>query len=167
VATKTQIRAEDYLRMSFEHDAEFVRGEIVERYGTDLQHSTVQFNVLMQFGNMIRSGPLYPLPELRMKLADDIYRVADVSVYVGRPLQLFPETPPLAVIEIICEDDRYVDVSQKVDEYRAWGVPNIWLIDPIGKRLAVCTEWGMRYVSSFSLPEYSIELTPAELFENL
>jgi hypothetical protein len=53
VATKTQIRAEDYLRMTFEHDAEFVHGEIVERYGTDLTHSTVQFNVLMQFGNMI------------------------------------------------------------------------------------------------------------------
>jgi Uma2 family endonuclease len=167
VATKAQIRAEDYLRMSFEHDAEFVRGEIVERYGTDWTHSTVQFNVLMQFGNMIQSGPLYPLPELRMKLADDVYRVTDVCVYVGRPQQLIPETPPLAVIEIICEDDRYVDVVQKVDEYRAWGVPNIWLIDPMVKRLEVCTEWGIRYVPSFSLPDYFSQLTPAELFENL
>ena len=31
VATKTQITAEQYLRMTFEHDAEFVHGEIVER----------------------------------------------------------------------------------------------------------------------------------------
>jgi len=31
MATKTQIRAEDYLRMTFEHEAEFVHGEIVER----------------------------------------------------------------------------------------------------------------------------------------
>jgi hypothetical protein len=29
VATKTQITAEQYLRMTFEHDAEFVHGEIV------------------------------------------------------------------------------------------------------------------------------------------
>jgi Uma2 family endonuclease len=102
-----------------------------------------------------------------MKLAEGVYRVGDVCVYVGRPQQLIPETPPLAVIEMICEDDRYVDVVQKVDEYRAWGVPNIWLIDPKGKRLAVCSEWGIRFVASFSLPEYSLELTPAKLFENL
>ena len=31
VATKIQIWAEDYLRMTFEHDAEFVHGDIVER----------------------------------------------------------------------------------------------------------------------------------------
>jgi hypothetical protein len=31
MATKAQITAEQYLHMTFEYDAEFVRGEIVER----------------------------------------------------------------------------------------------------------------------------------------
>ena len=31
MSTMAQIRSEDYLRMTFEHDAEFVHGEIVER----------------------------------------------------------------------------------------------------------------------------------------
>ena len=167
MATPAHIRAEDYLHMTFEHDAEFVRGEIVERYGTDLTHSTIQLRVLLRFGSLMDSCGLCPRPELRLKLAPDVYRIPDVCVFVGEPEQLIPDTPPLVAIEILCRDDRYSALVQKLDEYHKWGVPNIWLIDPIGKRLTVYAGKGFRNVPSFSLPEYSFQLTPAELFENL
>jgi Uma2 family endonuclease len=167
VATKTQVRAEDYLRMTFEHDAEFVHGDIVERSMPDKIHAKIQLFLLLRFGSLMQTSQLYPLPELRVKLAPDVYRIPDVCVFIGEPQQLVPDAPPLVVIEILSKDDRYADVIQKLDEYRGWGVPNIWLIDPIAKRLAVYTEMGPQNISTLSLPEYSFQLTPVELFSDL
>src|ERR1022692_3683131 len=139
MATKTQIRAEDYLRMTFEHDAEFVHGEIVERCMPDEVHSAIQFLILLRFGTLIHSYPLYPRPEI----------------------------PPLVVVEILSKDDRHSDLMQKLEEYRTWGVPHIWVIDPSTKRFSMYTKLGLQHVSSLSLSDYSFQLTPAELFANL
>jgi Uma2 family endonuclease len=167
VSTKTQIRAEDYLRMTFEHDAEFVHGDIVERSMPDKIHAKIQLFLLLRLGSLMQASRLYPLPELRVKLAPDVYRIPDVCVFVGEPEQLVPDSPPLVAIEILSKDDRYSEVMQKLEEYRVWGVPNIWLIDPMTKRLAVYNDVGPQNVSSLSLSEFSFQLTPAELFENL
>src|SRR5882724_5151349 len=167
MSTKTQIRSEDYLRMTFEHDAEFLHGEIVERSMPDEIHSAIQFLILLQFGSLIQSHPLYPRPEIRMRVAGNKYRVADVAVFAGAHPPSVPETPPLVVVEIISKDDRYLDLMQKLDEYREWGVPHIWVIDPSARRFSVYTAFGLQNVSSLSLLEYPIQLTPAELFANL
>jgi Uma2 family endonuclease len=164
VATRTQIRAEDYLRMTFEHDAEFVHDEIVERSMPDLTHSRIQG--LM--GAAFATHPLYPCLELRMKLSPDVYRVADVAIFVAKPReQRFPDTPPLVVVEILSKDDRYSDLTQKLEEYRKWGVANIWLIDPSARRFTSYTERLLQNVSSLCLPDYPFQLTPAELFADL
>ncbi|HYL76470.1 MAG TPA: Uma2 family endonuclease [Bryobacteraceae bacterium] len=167
MSSNTQIRAEDYLRMTFEHDAEFVHGDIVERSMPDKRHAKIQLFLLLRFGSLMQASGLYPLPELRVKLAPDVYRIPDVCVFVGEPEPLVPDSPPLVAIEILSKDDRYSDVIEKLDEYRVWGVQNIWLIDPIAKRLAVYTAIGAQNVATLSLPEYSLHLTPAELFDNL
>ena len=167
MATKSQIRAEDYLRMTFEHDAEFVHGEIVERSMPDEIHSAIQFLILLKFGSLVQSYPLYPRPEIRMRVGRDRYRIADIAVFAGSHPQPVPETPPLVVVEILSKDDRYSDVMQKLDEYREWGVPHIWVIDPSTKRFSMYTELGLQNVSSLVLPDYPFQLTPAELFANL
>lgn len=166
MATKTQIRAEDYLRMTFEHDAEFVHGEIVERSMPDLTHSRIQTKIAGQLEKLPPSYCLYGCVELRLKLASDVYRIPDVSVYAGNlPDRQVPDTPPLAVIEILSKDDRHMDVMQKLEEYRNWGVPHIWVIDPSLKRFSMYTDLGLQNVSSLSLQDYPFQLTPAELFE--
>jgi Uma2 family endonuclease len=154
--------------MTFEYDAEFVHGEIIERALPDLTHSRIQFLILMAIGRLIQSHPLFPCPELRLRLAPDVYRVPDISVFaVDEPKQSVPSEPPLLVIEILSKDDRYHDIMQKLEEYRAWGVPNIWVVDPLSKLFSVYTESGPRNVSSLALAEYPLELTPAALFSDL
>jgi Uma2 family endonuclease len=167
VATKTQIRAEDYLRMTFEHDAEFVHGDIVERNMPDKTHSKIQLFLLLRLGSLMQAFGLFPLPELRVKLGPDVYRLPDISVFLGEPALDVPDTPPFVVIEILSQDDRYAEVIQKLDEYREWGVPNIWLIDPITKHLSAHTDLGPQNVAALTLPEYSFQMTPAEVFNNL
>ena len=167
VATKTQIRAEDYLRMTFEHDAEFVHGEIVERSMPDLIHSRIQAVLAAGFEGLRKSRGLYASTELRLKVAPDVYRIPDVAVFAGRCLQPVPDTPPLVVVEILSRDDRYSDLMQKLEEYRQWGVQHIWVIDPPMQKFSVYTELGLQNVSSLGLSDYPFQLTPAELFNDL
>ena len=70
-------------------------------------------------------------------------------------------------MEILSKDDRHTDLMQKLEEYRTWGVPNIWIVDPATKRLSVYTELGLQNVSSFNLAGYPFQLTQPELFADL
>jgi Uma2 family endonuclease len=168
MATKAQITAEQYLHMTFEHDAEFVHGEIVERAMPDRIHSLIQFLILMEIGRLIQSHPLFPYPELRLRLEPSVFRIPDISVFGGQPPQEdVPSTPPLIAIEILSKDERHPNLMQKLEEYRVWRVPNIWVVDPLAKRLALYTESGLQYVSSLALADYPFELTPSILFPDL
>ena len=168
MATKAQITTEQYLHMTFEHDAEYVHGEIVERSMPDNIHSLIQFLILMEIGRLIQSHPLFPRPELRLRISQDVYRIPDISVFGSKPpLERVPSLPPLLVIEILSPDDRHHNLMEKLEEYRVWGVANIWVIDPLSKRLATYSETGLRYVQSLSLAEYPLQLTPSALFNDL
>ena len=100
-----------------------------------------------------------------MRVAPNVYRLPDVAVFAeDEPKENVPSSPPVLVIEILSKDDRYYDVMEKLEQYRVWGVPNIWVVDPIAKRLSRYTEAGLQHVSSLALAHYPFELTPGSLF---
>ncbi len=72
MATKAQISAEQYLDMTFEYDAEFVHGEIVDRSFPDLSHSTAQAAVCWRFAELERRLRLLPWRGVRMKLGEGL-----------------------------------------------------------------------------------------------
>jgi hypothetical protein len=39
-------------------------------------------------------------------------------------------TPPWLCVEILSPDDTTSSMQQRLDEYLAFGVPNIWVVDP-------------------------------------
>jgi Uma2 family endonuclease len=51
--------------------------------------------------------------------------IADIAIFAGSHPPSVPETPPLVVVEILSNDDRYLDLMQKLEEYRDGGVPHI------------------------------------------
>jgi Uma2 family endonuclease len=159
---------ERYLRSTFEPDAEFVRGEIAERSTADYLHSKIQGLLLIWFGRLMERHRVQPCPELRMRLGPGVYRVPDISLIAGpEPEVRFPDTPPLVTVEIVSLDDRYSDVVEKLEEYREWGVPHVWLVDPHKKRLSVYNESGLQDVTSLTLPEYNFEIPAEQLFAGL
>lgn len=162
MAVKIQVRVEDYLRMSFEHDREYVRGEIVARPMPAFSHSDVQNSFSVFFHPYRRSHNLFGVPELRLRLGPDLIRIPDYSLFTGKPDEV-PSTPPLVAVEITSPDDRLDDILEKREEYRAWGVPNIRLVQPGPRRLHV-DDGALKQVEAFTLPSYGIRLTPAHLF---
>ena len=55
-------------------------------------------------------------------------------------------------------------MREKLDEYKKWGVPHVWLVDPHGKRLYSCNP-GFVEVASLTVPELQIELTRDQVFD--
>jgi Uma2 family endonuclease len=75
-----------------------------------------------------------------------------------------PDAPPLLVAEVLSLDDRLTTVREKLEEYKAWGVPHVWLVDPYLKRLYTCDK-GLTEVNSLQIPELRIELLPGRIFD--
>ena len=116
--------------MTFQHDAEFVHGEIVERGIPDLSHSRIQTLLAVRFENLRQHHGLFGCVELRMRVAPDVYRIPDVAVFAGKlPEQQVPDSPPLVVVEIISKDDRYLDLMQKRTGTRT-AIPSAFPIIP-------------------------------------
>jgi len=166
MGVKTLITAEEYLRTSFDNpDKEFRDGELEDRALPDLLHSNLQAFFIGFFLALRRTKKLFPKPELRVKLREGLYYIPDVAVFHGNdPVELVPSHPPLIAIEILSPDDSMTAVRGKLEDYRNWGVQHVWLIDPHSQRLYTC-DGGLREVAELTIPELSITVPNAELFE--
>jgi Uma2 family endonuclease len=99
-----------------------------------------------------------------MRIRPGRFLIPDVAVFHPNEPGLVPDTPPLVAIEILSPDDRLTEVREKLEEYKAWGVPHIWLVDPHSRRLYSC-EAGLREVPSFRIGELNVEVTANQVFE--
>ena len=165
MGTKTALTVEEYLRTSFpDLDKEYRDGDVEERSMPDYLHSKTQ-GLLIAFLLALRGTlKLFVCPELRMKLGTGRYLIPDVAVfYPDEPTVQVPDTPPLIAIEILSEDDRMNAVREKLQEYKAWGVPHVWLVDPYSKRLYSCNG-ALQEVLTLTVPEMCSEMKPADIF---
>ena len=166
MASKTLVPVEEYLRMSFDGpDREYVDGEIIERHLGSTPHSKAQRRLNRFLESLSDRHSLHPLTDIRMKISGSRYRVPDIAVFLGsEPDEIIPSTPPLLVVEVVSEDDRYTEILKKLAEFQAWGVKHIWLADPWTKTLSVYDSNGLRAVPRFELPEFGATLSPDEIF---
>src|ERR1700682_4021356 len=131
MSTKALVPVEEYLRLSFEGpDPEYLDGELVERNLGDDSHSATQVRLTILFGKWLDRVPFQIRTELHMKLAPSRIRIADLAVFLEKPSERIPSSPPFVAIEIVSPGDRYVEIRDKLEEYRRWGIKHIWLIAP-------------------------------------
>ena len=160
MATKALITPQQYLSTQFEREPELVHGELVERPLPNLIHGRTQQRLAVHL-----DGVGYCCTEVRMRLAEDLYRIPDVAVFEGAgPTEAVPTAPPLLVVEISSPDDRLDAMLQKLDEYRTWGVRHIWLIEPERRRIHVYDQGSLTAVSRLELAEFGFTVTAQELF---
>ena len=165
MGTKTLMSVEEYLHTSFDGaDREYLDGEVVERNMGNDSHSAVQVEFAFRFRlHKDRTG-LQVRTELRHRVSEKRFRIPDVAVFEGKPGQQVPSTPPLVAIEILSPDDRIGYIIPKLEEYRAWGVPHIWVADPEDRKCFTYGEPGLHEVTEFRLPQYEIVLTLTDIF---
>jgi Uma2 family endonuclease len=158
MASRVLITPKQYLATHFEREPELVRGELVEKSLPNLSHGKTQQRLCV-----LLSGAGCGCTEVRMKLAEDLFRIPDFALFERDPEEELPHSPPLLAVEIASPDDRVLDVEQKLDEYRAWGVAHVWFVEPELRKLYIY-DHGLINVAQLELPRFHVIITPADLF---
>jgi Uma2 family endonuclease len=166
MAADTLISVEEYLHTSYSPDMEYVDGVLVDRNGGEWQHSLTLSNVI--FGLMRKYPGVKVLPGVTSKVTETRYRVPDVAVVLRMPEGRFITEAPFIAIEILSEEDRVTRLIEKLKEYAAMGVPNIWVFDPRLKQMFVFHGNSLQEIEgdTISTGEPRLELTRAEIFQN-
>lgn len=164
MSARAGVSVEEYLLTSFPGlDREYRDGEIVERSLPTYLHGKVQALLVAAFVAARNQVRLFPCVETRMKVRTGLYLIPDVAVFYEQEPEQIPEKPPLVVIEVLSADDRMTAVLEKLEEYRAWGVAHVWLVDPHSQRMYSC-EAGLVEVTRLVAPEVRVEIVAAQIF---
>ncbi len=163
----SQIGVEEYLALAFPDrpEPDYVHGEVVERALPTPIHAQIQVLLGILFAPLQQRARLILMSELRVRIQPRLFRVIDFAVYRDRrPEGRYATDPAFIAIEIVSPDDNYYNLTQRLEDYRRWGVPHVWLVDPWLKRLYEYTEAGLLQRASLALPELEFEISSKELF---
>ncbi len=161
---------EEYLRSSYDPDADYVDGEIQERHLGEYEHGKIQGWIFQIFNLNRRSWATDVVVEQRIRINSSRVRVCEAAVLrAGAPRERVAQSAPLICIEILSPEDRISRAERVLADYFAMGVPNIWLIDPIRRTAHTYDGTGLRVADPYNLtvPGTPIHLDLTEAFAAL
>lgn len=160
----------EYLTASYRPDLELVDGRLVARNMGEYDHSNLQGALVAWIRSRQREWNIRVLPEQRLQVTANRFRIPDVCV-ISRDQIIEPvfTHPPLICIEVLSKDDTLRSMQERVDDYQAFGVPNIWILDPVKRRAYVCAGGDFREPAGGALAVASspIRIFLQELFADL
>src|ERR1039458_7898968 len=113
-AATSFVPLEEYLRSSFEPDAEYVDGQIEERAVGENDHSVWQGAIYFWFQQQAQKGQIRVRTELRVQVAPTCFLVPDVTLLDRNlPIEQIVTHPPVAVFEILSPADALKRVMAK------------------------------------------------------
>ncbi len=158
-ATAVQMSVEEYLRSSFEPDAEFIDGVIEERTVGEDEHSAWQSAIVGFFVPRAREWNIRVRPELRTKTSERRYRVPDIAILdASLPRAPIATAPPLVIFEILSPEDRIARLVVRLADFESMGVQAIYVIDPADGSLLRYQHGVLKVEDAVSLLERVIPL---------
>lgn len=164
MSAKVQVSLEEYLGHTYEPDCDYVDGELIERNVGENWHSKTQGEFIILLGIAGRARGMVVRPELRMRLRPGTYRIPDVALFAEEPSESVPSTTPRLIVEVVSPADRQSTILAKLEEFRVFGVPHIWLADPQLKSLYTYGTDGLHQVLELRLPELELVIRPSDVF---
>ncbi len=143
MSTVAVVSIEEYLSTAYRPDCDYVDGEVRERNVGEYDHGRLQARLAMWFGNHERDWRIRVSVEQRVRVRIGRYRIPDVCV-IGweQPIEPIFTAPPLICIEVLSKDDSLRGMRERADDYLNFGVPNVWILDPVLRKAYVCTPNG-------------------------
>lgn len=164
------VSVEEYLSTAYRPDCDYVDGEVRERNVGEYPHSNLQTGLASWFRVRQREWQIRVVVEQRLRIRAHRFRIPDICVVrrVQAVEPVFTE-PPLICIEVLSKDDRLRDMQERVDDYLAFGVPNVWILDPVLRKAYVCTRTGFHDPESaiLEVADSTIRVPLAEVFAEL
>jgi Uma2 family endonuclease len=167
-----ELSLDKYLHSNWRPDCDFVDGLTEERNVGTLDHSCMVSYLLWALSGKQewKNWPVTPLPGLRMRVSPTRVRVPDVCVIArGGPREQILTHPPLAIFEVLDEEDRFSATMKKLEDFARFSVEYIWIIDPANRRVDRYVDGGLERVRTDELdvPETPIGVVLTELFAQL
>lgn len=159
MATTTRIPVSEYLHSSWNPDCDYVDGELQERNVGEIEHAKMQAAVTAWFYQHRKEWKLEVLSEVRIQVSDTRFRVVDVCLVSSENKDpQIVQHAPLAIIEILSPEDRISRYQERLADYRQMGIPNLWVIDPQGRRGYDCSTASWIETVNFKVLGTSIRL---------
>lgn len=162
----TLVSVDEYLNTSFtDGDREYVDGQIVERNVGEIDHGDVQTAIAYYIRR--RYPNYWAAVEIRIRVSATRFRIPDVTIVAGpKPKERIITSPPLVVVEVLSPDDRAGYMQEKIDDYLAFGIASVWVVNPNTRCAYIHTTSGSRECSDRVLrsSDGSVEVPLSELF---
>jgi Uma2 family endonuclease len=166
--TAHRLTVTEYLRSVFRPDCDYIDGEIQERNLGEYDHAAVQAALISWFRGHRTEWGIRVVPEQRVQVSPTRFRVPDICVLSRElPIEQIITHPPIICIEILSPEDTLRRTLERVEDYRHFGVKNVWIIDPATQQGYDCQEQGILNAHEFSVEGTPIRLALAELFADL
>jgi len=134
--SSTSMTLEQYLHTSYSPDVDFLDGQIQERNLGENEHAALQWFIPLALASQQQKLRFKGRAEMRIRVSPDRVRICDLCIlHADAPYEKVATTPPMICIEIMSPEDRISRAIKVLEDHRAMGVLNIWLIDPY-ERLA-------------------------------
>jgi Uma2 family endonuclease len=167
MGTRTSIPVEEYLTTVYRPDCDYVDGEVLERNLGERDHSYIQVALAAYLFARRKALNIQVFTEQRVEVSSNRFRIPDICVVLGETKEKVFTVPPFLCIEILSPEDRMSRVQQRINDYFAMGVPNVWIVDP-SERFAyqVMPNGDMHRVTDvLRADDPCLEVPLAEIFE--
>jgi Uma2 family endonuclease len=164
------VPVEEYLRTAYRPDRDYVDGEVLERNVGERDHSKLQREFILYLGTRAKKWGIHVFPEQRVQVSPQRFRIPDICVVVGpEPEEQIFRRPPFICIEVLSKDDSLMSMQNRIDDYLKFGVPYVWVVNPVDRRAWSYSSEGSKEVKDGVLrtENPSIEVSLAEVFAGL
>jgi Uma2 family endonuclease len=152
---------DEYRRMDFSPDREYIDGAIQERHAGEKSHSKIQRRLIQ----LLTPSGLEIWPVQRVQVKPTRFRVPDLCVTLSEPDEEVFTSPPFLCVEILSPEDRMSEMQERIEDYLEFGVAQVWVIDPRRRTVSVCDRTGIHRVEGAArTADGRIEVSLEELF---
>ena len=170
MATPVLIPVQQYLNTTYRPDCDYIDGEVKERNVGEKQHGVLQSLLSTIFMIHLENWRLLPVTEQRVQISPTHYRIPDFClVRQENAADAIVHVPPVLCVEILSRDQTLNELADRVRDYLAMGVENIWVLDPSEHKAWNATREGFLPVQSATLTIAStpVQIDLADLFNRL
>ena len=169
-ASTTLVPLSEYLKSSYRPDRDYLEGELQERNMGEQPHARLQnfFGYLFRLNQKLWG--VRALPEQRVQVRPERFRIPDLAIIQSSdPFELIITKAPFLCIEVLSSEDSLRRIHERVKDYAAMGVPNIWVVDPWSRAAyyASSTEFKQIEDGVLRIAGTPIEVSLSELFAEL
>jgi len=126
----TLVSVEEYLSTSYDPDVEYVDGDLIERNVGEKDHGRLQLLIGAYLAARESEWGVTAYTDTRTQILPTRFRLPDICVVLGPDGEgQILRTAPFLCIEIFSKDDRAEDIQEKIEEYLAFGVKYVWIVN--------------------------------------